>query len=185
MQRRIAKMDKMRIWLKRQGFGLEVAPGCRDEVDFGAKTVRIDGRHSYQIKLASLIHECGHVDIFKKRLRSPKERICGGTLAEHFMDVGRGNPAARASRLATLQEEMEAWDAGQRLVKRLAVRYKRSVFEKDRVRCLMTYVAFTASRMRMSKEEQTVRVNLHNALESLVKFTIARVKKRSLKKSNK
>ena len=178
----LVAMDKMRSWLERQGFGLEVAHGCRDEVDFSTKTVRIDGRHPYQLKLSSLIHECGHVDIFLRRVRRPQERIAGNTLAEHFLDVGRGCPAARASRLSTLQEEMDAWEAGQRLVKRLNVRYKRSIFEKDRVRSLMTYVAFTASRMRMTKEEQTVRINLNKALESLEKFTVARVKKRSLKK---
>lgn len=179
-------MEKLRCWLRRQGFGLEVAPGCRDEVDFSTKTVRIDGRHSYQIKLSSLIHECGHVDIFRKRVRCPRLRVCGRTLEEHFFEVGRGRSTARASRLATLQEEMDAWEAGQRLGKRLAVRYKRSIFEKDRVKSLMSYVAFTASRMRMSEEEETVRMNLNNALTNLVKFTIARVKRRaSLKNAKK
>ena len=175
-------MNRLRSWLGRYGFGLEVALGCEDEVDFDTKTVRIDGRHPYQLKLSSLIHECGHVDIFLRRARRPRERISGRTLLEFSMNVGRSRCSARSSRLATLQEELDAWDAGERLVKQLAVRYKRGIFEKDRVQSLMTYVTFTASRMRMSKEEQSVHLKLDDALAGLVKFTITRVKKSSLKK---
>jgi len=171
-------MEKLRAWLKRRGFGLEVVGGCPDEVDLRTKTVHIDGRHAYQLKLSSLIHECGHVEIFLRRARRPRERICGRTLAEHILEVGRGRTVARASRLALLQEEMDAWEAGERLGKRLAVRYHRSVLEKDRVKSLMTYVAFTASQMRMAQAERRVRADFANALHSLVKFNVDRARRR-------
>jgi len=168
----------MRQWLRKRGFSLEVAKNAEDSVDFEAKTVRINAQNAYQVRLSSLIHECGHVRIFLSRLRRPDRRICGSTLAEQCLLVGRREPRARSSRISTLQEEMDAWENGESLAKSLSVRYNRRVLEKDRVRALMTYVTYTACRMRMCEEEKVVRMNLHAALDGFVKFEVARYKKR-------
>jgi hypothetical protein len=78
-----------------------------------------------------------------------------------------------------LQEEMDAWENGESLAKSLSVRYNRGVLEKDRVKALMTYVNYTACRMRMCEEEQLVRTNLASALSGFVKFEVTRSKQRT------
>ena len=148
-------------------------------MDFASRTVRINADSSYQVKLSSLIHECGHVRIFLSRVRRPDHRICGSTLAEQCLLVGRREPRARSSRISMLQEEMDAWENGESLAKSLSVRYNRGVLEKDRVKALMTYVNYTACRMRMCEEEQLVRTNLASALSGFVKFEVTRSKQRT------
>jgi hypothetical protein len=172
-------MDKMRQWLGKRGFRLEMSMNADDCVDFASRTVKINAKSPYQVKLSTLIHECGHVRIFLSRVRRPDRRICGSTLAEQCLLVGRREPRARSSRISTLQEEMDAWENGESLAKSLSVRYNRSVLEKDRVKALMTYVNHTACRMRMCEEEQVVRTNLASALRGFVKFEVARSKQRT------
>lgn len=149
-------MEKLKKWLGRRGFEVELAPGARDSVDFEEKTVTINSRCSYQIRLASLIHECGHVGIFASRLRAPQARVCGSTLGEALESKGRGDLRGRASRISLLHEEIEAWEVGESLARRLKVRYVRKVLEKDRVRALMSYIKFAACRMRSSKNEHAL-----------------------------
>jgi hypothetical protein len=171
-------MERMRRWLEKNRFGLEVSEGADDCVDFSTRMVRINSDSPYQIRISSLIHECGHVRIFMSRMRNPENRICGSTLSEQCLLVGRREPRARSSRISLLQEEMDAWEQGERLAKSLSVRYNRGVLERDRVRALMTYVNFTACRMRMCRKERTVRNNLEHALRGFVKFAVDRSKKR-------
>jgi len=177
---KLDNMEKMRQWLTKRGFQLQLLRGAEDCVDFAARTVCINSESTYQIKLSSLIHECGHVRIFLSRVRRPGSRICGSTLAEQCLLVGRREPRARSSRISLLQEEMDAWESGEELAKGLAVRYNRCVFEKDRVRALMTYVAYTAGRMRMCETEQNVRRNLESTFEGLVKLEMAKAKRKSV-----
>jgi len=151
-----ATMEKMRQWLAKRRFKLEVRKGAEDSVDFSNRLVEIDARRPYQVRLSSLIHECGHVKIFFSRLRNPAARVCGCTLKEQCLSVGRREQRARSSRISTLHEELEAWESGMALAKTLSVRYNKRVVEKDRVKALMTYVLFTAQRMRMKKAERAL-----------------------------
>jgi hypothetical protein len=142
-------MDKLRTWLSKQGFRVEIVRGEGDFVDFGERTVTIDSSKSYQIRLSSLIHECGHVRIFLRRRRNPRDRICGSTLREFCRALGRRDARGRSSRISVLQEELDAWDVGMELAKKLSIRYTRKIIEKDRVKALMTYIQYTAAPMRM------------------------------------
>lgn len=143
-------MEKLRAWLMRRKFALQLERGLTDEVDLLARVVSINASNCYQTRLATLMHECGHVQIFLSRIRSPKLRLCGCSLLEDFGSVGRCDRRGRAARLSLLQEEIQAWDLGEDLAKRLSLRFTRKHLEKVRVSALMTYVHFTAAQMRSS-----------------------------------
>jgi len=143
-------MDRLRSWLSRRGFRVLQERGARDEVELLSRTVTLDAAAPYQKKLAALIHECGHVRIFMSRLRKPTTRVCGASLREDLLAKGRCDRRGRSARLSLLQEEMEAWESGERLARSLGVRYTRRVLEKNRTWALMTYVSHAAARMRSS-----------------------------------
>ena len=48
-------------------------------------------------------------------------------------------------RLACLEEEMEAWNRGWKLAKRLKVSIKRDEFDEMRVKCLRSYIKWTVN----------------------------------------
>ena len=141
-------MEKLRLWLEHRGFELEQTRGAPDEVELLSRVVTINASAPYQKRVAALIHECGHVRIFLRRLRRPGARVCGVSLREDLLGKGRCDHRGRSSRICLLQEEMEAWDSGEQLAKALGVRYERRGLEKTRTSSLMTYVEHAASRMR-------------------------------------
>lgn len=173
-------MDKMRQWLVKRRFKLDVREGAEDCVDFSNRVVEINAERPYQVRLSSLIHECGHVRIFFSRLRNPEARVCGCTLKEQCLLVGRREQRARSSRISMLHEEIEAWESGMALAKTLSVRYNKSIVEKDRVKALMTYVSFAAQRMRMNKAERAVRVKFESALQGFIAQAISKAKRNNV-----
>lgn len=141
-------MEKLRCWLARRGFALQSRRGLPDEVDLLERVVTINAASGYQARLAALLHECGHVRIFLSRMRRPNKRVFGVSLVEDLGCSGRCDRRGRRARLALLQEEIAAWDSGEQLAGQLQVRFARGKLEKLRQESLMTYVHFTASRMR-------------------------------------
>jgi len=174
-------MEKLREWLSGKGFDLQVAKGEDDAVDLASRLVTINAQSTYQIRLSSLIHECGHVRIHLSRKRKPLERICGASLKEQALCTGRRDHRSRRCRISILQEEMDAWESGAQLAKMLGVRYTKQILEKDRTSALMTYVSFAACRMRMNREEMKVRQQLDSALQMYIGYVSSRAKARQKK----
>ena len=146
-------MEKLRAWLVAQGFSLQVRKCAESAVDVGCeRLVTIDARLSSPALLATLLHECGHVCIFLHRRRRPKARVAGATWSESWKNRGRCSPRARVGRLAELQEEMEAWDRGEALARRLRLRISRRVYERVRLSCLMTYTCWAGECMRVRRQ---------------------------------
>ena len=144
-------MEKIRTWLSKQGFDLRVVPKGEDSVDFAERVVNINKSDAYPIRLATALHECGHVLIFFSRFRRPQKRFSGSTLKEQCLLKGRRAPRTRSARIACLQEELDAWDRGLDLAARLGVRISKKTVEKDRVKALMTYIGYAGAPMRAKR----------------------------------
>lgn len=159
-------MEVMRRWLKARGFALQIKDSVADCVIFDSAAghvVQINKRLSYPVKVATLMHECGHVSIFMSRTRNQSLRIAGANFREFFLEVGRMSLRGRASRLCVLEEEIAAWQRGEDLAKRLGVRFSRGAFERTRTLCLMTYVKWSGDRMRApTKTLKRSRASLKN-----------------------
>ena len=80
-------------------------------------------------RLHHLLHECGHHLI----LQSKNQR----------WDPANGNPRAKQTRLAMLDEEIEAWYRGSRLAKRLRIPIDRAVWERTKFEYLSTYMLYS------------------------------------------
>jgi len=146
-------MKKLRAWLEARGFSLELRNCAESAVDVGCdKLVTVDARLSPPARVSTLLHECGHVCIFLHRRRWPRVRVAGATWNESWKNRGRCGPRARVGRLAELQEELEAWDRGEALARRLRLRIPRRVYERVRLRCLMTYARWAGECMRVRRQ---------------------------------
>ena len=141
-------MNSLRRWLEARGFSLLARPGQDDCAVFEpCRAVFLDRAKPYQWRLAVLLHECGHVAIFRRRQRAaPRRRVAGASRRETEAGVGRCRARSTACKISTLEEEIAAWEWGQRLAARLRVRYSRALFERARARCLMTYVRWGAGK---------------------------------------
>ena len=139
-------MEKLRTWLRRRSASLVLLPGVEDCALFGngPTTVRINSSASREQRLLAALHECGHVAIFESRKHAPRSRVAGLSQQEDERAIGRGRVRTTRKRLATLEEEMEAWTRGWRLARRLRVRVRTEAFEATRARSLMTYARWVA-----------------------------------------
>jgi hypothetical protein len=145
-------MERLRDWLAVRGFALRLQNKAHDHVDFGSKVVLINALCCYQTRLATVLHECGHIVVHCQRLRKPRERVAGSSILEDVLRKGRCDERGRASRLSVLQEELTAWDNGVKLALRLGVTYAKGHFERLRTAALMTYVGWTAAQMRTRRQ---------------------------------
>jgi len=137
-------MEKLRAWLKRRGFGLEVQAGAEDCVCFQSAMVSINSRLTPQSRLAALLHECGHVDVLHKRLKNRRKPVAGATLRQWGSTVNPEGMRRMRVRINVVTEEIEAWDRGEAIAKRLKIRYNKKSFDRARTRALMTYFRWTA-----------------------------------------
>lgn len=137
-------MNVLEDWLESHSSSLHCAPGVQDHVEFDgensrASTVSLNCKASYGVRLATLLHECGHIIIFFRRRRNKTKRIFGCSHHEWWSRKGRCRRRTKSLKLSTLEEEIGAWELGERLGKRLGVRFSRKTLERVRTRALLTY----------------------------------------------
>ena len=134
-------MEKLRAWLSKKGFELRLAPKGEDSVDFAERVVNVNQSDAYPIRLATALHECGHVEIFRRRVFNPQPAVAGATLRQW----SRSKHRTVGEKLLQLQEELEAWTLGEALAKRLRVPLPpRCRKLAHRSRSLMSYVRVLA-----------------------------------------
>lgn len=136
-------MQKVKDWLAAHHCRLTVSSAKRNEALFqeGERCqVHLCSGGTYEIRLATLLHECGHVIVWLRRRRDKTKRVYGSSYREWMGAKGRCRGRTRRAELATLQEEMAAWDLGERLARRLKVRVSAAKFERVRARALLTYL---------------------------------------------
>lgn len=136
-------MDKVEEWLSIKGYTLSVEPNTADEVHFEpVLCVFLNANQSRESMLHTALHECGHVLIRKARMRrGPRGRTrCTGISAlEEHKGVGRYKRSTKRRQMAVMTEEIEAWERGLKLARRLGIKVNTKRFENARIRALMTY----------------------------------------------
>jgi hypothetical protein len=109
------------------------------------KTIKIACRAAPEKQLYMLLHECGHHLI---GFDEDDERFGMGYPYVQDPNVN----ATFHHRIACLEEEMEAWNRGWRLGKRLNLQLERPAFDKVRLDCLRSYVKWANGRALMITE---------------------------------
>ena len=132
-------MQRLKKWLAQRDFDLELEDGADDSVCFDDKTVYINSKATKNSQLSTLLHECGHVHIFMERHQNRKRRCAGATWAQwNRLPSTRRLPLK--DKILTVTEEIDAWDRGMDLRKKLNIRVPLRTYRMVRTRSLMTYI---------------------------------------------
>ena len=134
-------LRKIEAWLERRGYSLDVKRAHKeDAVHFDERVVRLRGAASAGVRTAIALHECGHVLVRLQRQQRPRAVVAGRTLKQ--FEQARQTDRTKCETLRTFEEELEAWNRGERLAARLKIGLRgarRVQFQRVKVRCLSTY----------------------------------------------
>ena len=120
-------MRKLLEWCRLRGVRVELGNGSFYYPD--KKLITLNWRVSKETQLFHLLHECGHHLI----ARAGGARYSAGNGAETNFET----------RLATFEEEFEAWYRGRRLAKRLGIKINHKRWTGVRRKCLAEYLIWT------------------------------------------
>ena len=139
-QRLYADYEKVKEYAI-QVLGYEVLEGSDyiDECDAYRKEISICSRTGIEKRLYGLLLECGHALIRKDWGKFSKEysgRVQG--------DIDGRTARTELYRVATIEEEVEAWKRGKRLAKRLGIGLYEDRFDAHKAECLMTYIRWAS-----------------------------------------
>ena len=141
----IDKMGAVIDWCSSKGIAVQFGKkpgGMYNAID---KTITIACRAAPEKQLYMLLHECGH-------------HLIGFDEADERFGMGYPyveDPQINTTfhhRVACLEEEMEAWQRGWRLSKRLHLNLEREQFDKVRLDCLRSYIKWVNGRSLMGTD---------------------------------
>lgn len=129
------QIDKLVHWCNRRGYSVTFG-SYRDQVDTLDKQVFLCNRTRISNRLYSFLHECGHIIIADNKTYFRKQYPIAAK------NLRRNN--SLLSNIETIEEEIEAWKVGERLAKRLRIKFDREKYKKYAARFIMTYVSTAA-----------------------------------------
>lgn len=119
-----------------QDRGLSVCFTKENSYSFGMK-INVKRTLSMSSTLFSLLHECGHFLVGDKNDR----------FALGYLEVGGTSSRKYAPhRIAVLDEELEAWERGRKLARRLGIKLDKRRFEIVKAHHVVTYCRFVLDR---------------------------------------
>lgn len=121
-----------------------------DTLNWDTKTITLRlGRRSNETSFYVMLHELGHVLMTRTRA------------GRHVLVRAAKKYKTQISRVAVLEEEMEAWRLGYNLAKKLDMHVNQNKFDRVKSACLTTYILDIASRdSRLKKQKEENIANL-------------------------
>jgi hypothetical protein len=135
-------LEKLTGWAKRRGYKVCFKQDNEDEILFDDKKINITTRTTYENRVYSLLHECGHLIEY-----------ANGGLKYHrkYPLAWRSNLDGRVTnsiqgRIELIEEEINAWRQGEKLAKRLGLYINKSRYNKYASYNLIRYIDWAAER---------------------------------------
>jgi hypothetical protein len=128
----MTRFEKIQTWANSNGFQVKLSN--TDCVEFSEKTIYLQSNQSLTNLIYSFLHECGHIEVCKKRGYKKNFKI---------LDDGQFDGRRKRGLLykyKQLKEEMLAWEYGFQLAKDLGIRLNKENYDKYAAKCFMTYV---------------------------------------------
>jgi len=120
------RVRKLLAWCASRGIRVELADGSYFYP--GSRRIELNWRVSKEVRMFHLLHECGHYLVSKSGRRH---------------EAANGAEFTLETRIAILEEELEAWYRGRRLAARLGIKINRKRWASVRRKCLASYVLWT------------------------------------------
>ena len=128
-------------WLVKKGFDLTYSKSADNELDWDRKRINIRPIKDKEEMFYTLLHECGHI-LVETNDKGFKDNYKTKDFRDWHKMVATRDSALKVSILA---DEMEAWNRGRRLAKRLNLRLNEKKYKKIAGFCVWAYAAFMAS----------------------------------------
>jgi hypothetical protein len=127
------RIKRLVDWLSDQGYSFRFSN--TDQVDWESATVSLYPNPNPLYLLYTALHECGHVVVGNS-----------GTYKKEFKSITIGDQydsrhyRSNIYRYKKLKEEMDAWEEGKKLAKKLGIRINKADYDKYASKWFMTYV---------------------------------------------
>ena len=131
MNKNIAKIKK---WIESEGYTLKVSN--TDEVDYDKNQVTLCNSKNKTNMIYSLLHECGHIVTANKKSYGKKYRILNKA------NIDNRHTKGKLYVYKQLQEEVEAWERGYKLSKKLGILIDKDSYDKYAAKCFNTYIKY-------------------------------------------
>lgn len=147
-------ISRLKDWLEKRGYKLYFSHDAFDEIDFEEKTIHLTTRTTFEKRLYSLLHECGHLIEWDNGSNKYFKKY---PLAKAMLDDGRKEYSLEGM-VQTIEEEINAWKKGFYLAQSLGFPVEHSKYNRYAAQNSITYIDSVAHRKhkyRKIKEEKT------------------------------
>lgn len=141
-------LEKLTGWAKRKGYQVCFSQDNDDEIVFEDKTINIMTRTTFENRVYSLLHECGHLIEYSNNSKKYQRKY---PLSERILSDGRSQYSIEG-RVETVEEEISAWRHGEKLATILGLKIDRKRYRKYAASNLIQYIDWAADRGPRSPE---------------------------------
>lgn len=137
-------LERLCGWAEKRGWITEFSYTGNDEMEPDNKMIYVNTRQGVEKQLYSMLHECGHV-LVQSNLKSYYKKY-PATAQSRFLDVGRMRRFEKTKKykIDTISEEIEAWERGKKLARRLNLYINEDNYTKLMYECVYTYIDWAA-----------------------------------------
>jgi len=125
-------------WLEERGFDLTFSKREGDQVDWDNSLINIRPIKNKEEMFYTLLHECGHI-LVARYSKSFKDNYKTKDFRDWHKMMSTRDSALKVSILA---DEMEAWNRGRRLAKRLGLLVDAKKYKKLAGQCVWSYAHY-------------------------------------------
>ena len=132
--RSIVSIGAVVSWCARRRVSVSFTRSPGAQYDDATRTIQVNGRLRPETQLHMLLHECGH------------HLVTSGTHGRFPRGYGAVGAVKRstAHRIDVLDEELDAWDRGLRLARRLNLGVDSTRYADTRAKCVRSYALWVA-----------------------------------------
>jgi len=141
----ISQLRDLERYCNAEGYRVVVKPGAAEMVFYDKKLFVLDSKKNDETAMYILLHEIGHTRVISNK----RYYETYGCVFDNF------SKASMTYKIATIQEELDAWREGLKLADTLGLHVDRRKWEITKTKCIATYLTWAqANKTRIEKRKK-------------------------------
>lgn len=136
-------ISKLVDWICVRGWSVEFDYLGQDEMDPALKIISISTRQGFEKQLYTLLHECGHV-LVQKNTISYNKKYPATAKMNSYKSINKQLERSPKYKVDIISEEIDAWDRGRKLAKRLDIYINNEKYNDMSSKCIYSYIGWAA-----------------------------------------
>jgi hypothetical protein len=145
-------ISRLKTWLNKRGYSVSFSHNNQDAICYESKTISLTTRTSFEKRVYSLLHECGHLIEWNDGGSKYYKKY---PLAKEIWNDGRKEYLLEA-KVQTIEEEISAWRKGYLLANSLGLEIELPKYNRYAARNIFSYIDWAANRKRAKNKEKKV-----------------------------